>query len=569
MSRKTDYETVKRLATTEEAGGLAKERAVLLLWFLRNVVGLDDLEAYEYICDGDLDGGIDALRLESSSGDDEFETLVIYQSKYTEGPTKVGPTSLDALPGRADRFKSPEALRQFLEEDVEDKLRALVARFDLLAKLDDGAYADGRLKLKLVLVTTGLLTSAAVNQVNAANKANRPGYFTVYDLKRLGALAQTVAAPEAEVDEIFVPCPKVDRMIVGTEPNRVAIAAVKASDIVAWEGIEDRRLFSLNVRGELRRNKVSRQLDGAISRSHEHPDFLAYHNGLTMVCERFDAEKTGLKIESPSVVNGTQSVLALFRAEQEEVLTDDLRIFVKIVEVKGRPQLAKDVSWRSNTQTAVNARNLMALGGPQARLKREFEADYPEVYYETRPDASFKAGQYDRVIPNDEAAQLLCAVYNAWPWLAVKRLVLFESENHALIFNEEIHAAHIYLVDVIKEVVDEKVGDFPKRYRGSWRLTRLIAVYLVGQILRSDEKLVKILQDPKTALKNLAGLNEALGKPVRMVAFTFETRAELLDTESEKDDFNREFKNRDTQHALRDQAKESYRMAAVVGKLDV
>ena len=71
------------------------------------------------------------------------------------------------------------------------------------------------------------------------------------------------------------------------------------------------------------------------------------------------------------------------------------------------------------------------------------------------------------------------------------------------------------------------------------------------------------------ALKNLAGLKESLAKPVRMVAFTFETRAELLDSEKEKDDFNREFKNRDTQHALRDQAKEAYRMAAVVGKLEV
>lgn len=567
MSRKDEYELVKKLASTDEAGGLAKERAVLLLWFLRNVVGLDDLEAYEYICDGDHDGGIDALRLEDPSGEDEHETLVIYQSKYTEKPSQVGPKSIDALPGRADRFKTGQALREFLAEGVEERLEKLIERFELLDKLDAGAFANGALKLKLVLVTSGVLNKAASNQVDAINEANRPGYFAVYDLKRLGPMAKTVAAPKAQVKELFAPCAKGDRLIAGKAPNRVAVAAVKATDIVAWDGIEDRRLFSLNVRGELRRNRVSRQLDGAISREQDHPDFLAYHNGLTMVCEHFDPQAGGLKVKRPSIVNGTQSVLALFRGEQEDELTEDLQIFVKFVEVKGRPQLAKDVSWRSNTQTAVNARNLMALGGPQARLVSEFKADYPTIYYEIRPDASFKADDYTRVIANDDAAQLLCAVYNAWPWLAVKRLSLFEGENHAAIFHDGIHAAEIYFVDVIREVVDEFVDNFPERYRSSWRLTRLIAVYLVGTILRSDEQLKKLLEDPRKALSNLAALKKDLAKPVRIVAFTFESRFKLLENENEKDEFNREFKNREVQLNLRDQAREHYQMADAVKKL--
>ena len=67
MSIASDYDLLKRLASTDEAGGLAKERSVLLLWFLRNVVGLDDLDAYEYVCDGNLDAGIDGLFLEPST----------------------------------------------------------------------------------------------------------------------------------------------------------------------------------------------------------------------------------------------------------------------------------------------------------------------------------------------------------------------------------------------------------------------------------------------------------------------------------------------------------------------
>ncbi len=266
-------------------------------------------------------------------------------------------------------------------------------------------------------------------------------------------------------------------MVIGTAPNRVAMAAVKAEDIVQWPGIDDRSIFELNVRREVRRNNVRRQLDGAIRRHHEHKDFLAYHNGMTVICDSFREELDKLVVESPSIVNGAQSAIAFAAAGDEAELTDDLRIFIKFVEVAGRLQLAKEISWRSNTQSAVNARNLVALGGPQARLISEFAADFPGIVYETRPDASVGRQAGAQVITNDDAAQLLCAVFNAMPWLAVKRLVLFESENHALIFNERITAAHVVFVDVVRQRLDDESNLFPERYRKSWRLTRIVAVY--------------------------------------------------------------------------------------------
>ena len=38
---------------------------------------------------------------------------------------------------------------------------------------------------------------------------------------------------------------------------------------------------------------------------------------------------------------------------------------------------------------------------------------------------------------------------------------------------------------------------FPELYRKSWRLTRIVAVYLVGQILQSDATLKAILDEPE------------------------------------------------------------------------
>ena len=43
-------------------------------------------------------------------------------------------------------------------------------------------------------------------------------------------------------------CSAGDRLITGKAPNRVAVAAIKATDVVTWDGIEDRTLFALNVR---------------------------------------------------------------------------------------------------------------------------------------------------------------------------------------------------------------------------------------------------------------------------------------------------------------------------------
>lgn len=496
-----DYALLRRLASTDEAGGLAKERSVLLLWFLRNVVGLDDLDAYEYVCDGDADGGVDGLFLEALSGDEEYETLVIYQSKYTQGPNQVGPNSFNRLLAIASHFKDRASLDQFLNGRVEPKLRGLIRRFNLLRKLRNNDYVEGRLRVRLALVTTGVLDGPAEDLVDSTNRSEGTGYLTAYDLRRLGPLARAVAAPTPPAATIEVMAQPNERVILGVAPNRVAMVPVKAEDIASWPGVDDRSLFELNVRRELKRNRVRRELDGAIRRHHDHKDFLAYHNGMTVTCDSFTEEPDKLVIQRPSIVNGAQSAIAFARAKDEGELTPDLRVFLKFVEVANRTQLAKEVSWRSNTQTAVNARNLMALGGPQERLRREFEQQYPRVIYETRPDASLEVPSGTEVIANDDAAQLLCAIFNAMPWLAVKRLALFDSENHALIFNENVHAAHVLLADIIRKRIDAHRELFPQRYRRSWRLTRLVALYLVGQILRSDRTRNAMLQDPATALK--------------------------------------------------------------------
>jgi hypothetical protein len=534
-SRIKMYETIEQQATLAEAGGLAKERSVLLLWFMRNVVGIGELEAYDYVCDGDNDKGIDGLFLERSGSDESSDTLVIFQSKYTESSSGVvGPTDIDRLAGNASYFVSSNTLDQLLNSGLEVSLAQLINMLGLVPLLED---SDSPLRVRLVLVTTGTLNGDAKRKVDALRELNGDHYVEVWDIDQLGPLAEAVKSPERLAETISIPWVGSEFLVTGTSPNRVAMIPVLARDVADWPGIESRQLFALNVRHELKANRVSKALDGAISRSGEHGDFLSYHNGITVVCDSFREDGMDLYIERPSVVNGAQSVLAFRRGAVGGLLTDDLRVFMKVVEVAGRPTVEKEVGRRSNTQSGVNPRNLMANHGTQLRLVREFENDYPGVLYETRPDVQDNSGYH--VIANDEAAQLLCAIFNEWPWLAVKKNSLFENENHPQIFSEKIHARHIIFADHIKSAVQEQRGGFPEDYRKSWMLTRITACYLVGQALRASGLIPDLLSSSRAELED-ATLMSALDDFAYCAAVAM---CERNDDLGEADDFKKDFKN--------------------------
>jgi hypothetical protein len=562
-TRDQDYQLIAQLANADESGGLAKPRAVLLLWFLRHSVGLDDLDAYEYVCDGDDDAGVDGLYLEESTIGEDFETLVIYQSKYSQRPSETGSKVLKEFIGTAHHFTNVQSLRELLAQDVEPRLAGLVQEFELERKLAAGWLDDGRLRVRLGLVTTGFTGPKARSLLAAANRDKGPGYLTVYDIDWLGPLARAVASRSLLTATISIPTRRSDITVFGEKPNRVAVTAIRADDIATWPGVDDRTLFDLNVRRELRPNSVRQELDRAIRTPTDHPNFLAYHNGLTVVCRGFELERGTLIIKDPSVVNGAQSVIAFRRGLNDGALTSSLRVVVKLVEVGNRAQLSREVSRRSNTQNPVNPRMLMSNSGPQARLEMEFNSTYPDVTYLTKPDYS-RVGQ-GLVIENDLAAQLLCAVQNARPWLAVKRTALFESENHALIFNEDVHASHVLMCHMIGQAVDSKKTDFPQIYRASWRLTRIVGAYLVGQMLRADEdRLAKYITDPLAALVDRSTVRTELGKLAAMAAATLKLRRAGLEREGGADDFNREFKNEESLRVLGAKAQEVMSLAATL-----
>ena len=206
-------------------------------------------------------------------------------------------------------------------------------------------------------------------------------------------------------------------------------------------GIDDRTLFAQNVRLDLGRTRVNKDIDATLAEVDEHSSFLTYHHGLTMLCR--EVEHSGdneVRISNFSIVNGCQSAVALRRNHGS--LTDDLLLPVKIVKVGEADKLADEITYRSNNQNAINLKDLRANDSTRVILKGQFADVFGDrVQYVIKRGEEVTAPV---VIHNDLAAQILLALYNGEPYLAHRKFALFD-QNYKQVFHPRIGASHIYL----------------------------------------------------------------------------------------------------------------------------
>jgi len=77
-------------------------------------------------------------------------------------------------------------------------------------------------------------------------------------------------------------------------------------------------------------------------------------------------------------------------------------------------------------------------------------------------------------------------------------------------------------------------------------------------VLRADEDLGDILDDPAEALSDRDELYERLKAPVRAAVLTLRRRRDQRIRNEEEDDYTVDFKNTEQLLAMRDSARESY-----------
>jgi hypothetical protein len=230
----------------------------------------------------------------------------------------------------------------------------------------------------------------------------------------------------------------------------------------------------------------------------EHPEFLTFHNGLTIVAREVKLGRQRLHLKGFSVCNGCQSLMALY--DNRLMLTDDLEILVRVVQVGSDPKIADRISYRTNNQNPISLRDLKANDTTQVHLKSQFDDLYGK--YATY---GIKSGEPASTpeLPNEYAGQLVLALYVGQPWSAHQKYKIFD-ELESQIFGYHTAAPQIRLAQVVAEEVDKAKQNVALEKIRKYRLTTFLLVYLVGEMLRTEPDGKRLLENPQPYLSTSA-----------------------------------------------------------------
>jgi hypothetical protein len=212
---------------------------------------------------------------------------------------------------------------------------------------------------------------------------------------------------------------------------KMVIAPLSAEELVNIGGIANGELFAWNVRHWLgRKTKVNNDIEKSIKSAVDHPLFPAFHNGLTVLCERLETNKNKVTIAGYAVVNGCQSLTSLY--ENKKDITKELRIITKFINVPPNDPLAAKITDHTNNQNGTTFRDLQSNNPVQVRLQSEIHRKYKgEAFFRIKRGEHEREWPADKVIENDLIARILLAFDHQEPYSCHQGYRLFD-ELHTI-----------------------------------------------------------------------------------------------------------------------------------------
>jgi hypothetical protein len=493
----------------------------LLAWFLENVWRMEPEDVDDAICDGGGDKGIDALTV-----DDDLSEITIFQSKHREkaGVTQ-GDNDLKNQVGSAVYFESPEAADKLLASSPNPELAALVARLKIREKVASGAHAA-----RLVFVTNAELDPAGRDYV--ATVVEREPPLDMWDRKRIAAVALRTQRPELLPDQVTLTA--TDRptaSALGSSGTQLAVGLITAEQLVTQlPGIDNLSIFDPNVRLGLGKTRINRELAATVTTPSEHALFPAYHNGLTVLTNALTVEGNEMRLDGVSVVNGCQSLLTLY--EHEQAITADLVVLVKAIQVDTASDAPEKITYRTNNQNSVDIRDQRSRDPVQRDLQHEVQEVFGNAFgFAIRRGEAVNAGE---VLSNENAAQMIMAVYLGEPWNAVRKVRLFDADYHR-IFNRSLDANKLYLIHVLIKAVEGARDKLRADLASSFASVRFTLAFLLAKVLLETEQGVALLETPERFLPDERGeVEKALTALAQEVAESTNTFVENEETEAEE-----------------------------------
>lgn len=419
----------------------ANEGQRFVAWYLRNIHGLDTVEAKDCITDGANDKQIDAVYINNQES-----TIYIIQGKF------IASEYIDAEPVREvlSSWVLVQNLNQ-LQEAANAKLKVKIN--EISAALDDGY------EICFELVTTATLTDQAQRDVDMFSKKladdeELDANFVVVDNEMLKfKYDEALNKTNNYINFTFQlePGKYLELELNGT---RAVLAAIPLKDCVNIPGIKDGRLFRKNVRQSLgNSNKVNKGIARTIKK--ESGDFFFYHNGITAICSKIDIRNGQATVKNLNVVNGCQSLSTIFNCGETAKKSCGYILF-KFYEM-ANSEKADKITNSTNSQSAVKARDLRSNDKIVLSIKKNYEQMYPNGYLVTKRGENVDTTKYDsgHIIQLTDLGKELIAWHSQRPTLSYSETKIFDIYFTQL-FKKDYPAEDVQALHELHNVVMKK-----------------------------------------------------------------------------------------------------------------
>jgi hypothetical protein len=472
------------------------ESAAFLTWYLVNYYRLDESDAIFCICDERGDKGIDGIYINESAG-----TIDIFQCKLShKNNSTIGDTILKEFYGTLSQLRSKENLQHIVDTAGDVQLVTLIKRLDLINKIS--AY-----DIRGVFLSNLNFDSNGDNYLKITTDIK----FVGKDELESSYISDSRTITSGTSADFNIDGYTYSKYNLDSEVFAV-IAPVKASELVQLSGISDQSLFDFNVRGPLGNTQVNKDIVKSIKDPGIHKNFPLFHNGITIICNKVEDNSGSIHIETYYVVNGCQSLTALYN--NQRFITDDLRVLTKFVQVGASTELSKTITKYSNNQNGVKARDFKSNHPIQIRLQKEISTLYnSEFFYEIKKG---ETPQGATIISNEDSGIHLWSFDLKQPWNIHRKYQIFDDKYVDLFARPEVNADRIIFLYTLNDIVEKSIPKIQNASFAKYSLTRYAILFIIRNILENDTIGKNIIENPKDYVRN-SNSRDIFIKSVRML----------------------------------------------------
>ena len=243
-------------------------------------------------------------------------------------------------------------------------------------------------------------------------------------------------------------------------------------------------LLQRNIRIDQRDTPTNRSIEATCTGA-QAANFLHFNNGVTFLCNRatWDPFQKVMVLEKGQVVNGGQTIRAIWRVQQKHSLEDEVLVAARAITSSGDNDFANNVAvnqnnqnkvgtgfLRSNDQRVVQLAHALASRGYYLERREGELKSLTEEEKDTIKHQIANPTIQDRTIKLKEGAQAYTATFYQQPEIAKKnpKRIFLSIDDGGLferIFSSEMTAEKIIVAHEIKAFVDDFVRRFGKARR--------------------------------------------------------------------------------------------------------